>query len=187
MAGLCAVYACNQWQRAWHARRATLSERFFFSDLVSFFAALIHQRLGVFVRRATLSERFFFSDFEPMLRLALMLRHLPLSLREAYIYAISPADPDDAPVASALLSFASAYASKCVRLPWAHPKLDIPHSLAVHCCVRSVWSKLLRPSCTCCGRPAVAAAVLRLHISSMPFSYHHCFQRAADPPGMLTL
>lgn len=48
-----------------------------------------------------------------MHKLALMLRHLPLSLREHYIFAISPADPDEPSVASALLSFATAYCQKC--------------------------------------------------------------------------
>jgi hypothetical protein len=62
-----------------------------------------------------LGDRFFFSDFEPMLKLALMIRHLPLSLREHYIFAISPADPDEPAVASALLSFATAYSQRCAR------------------------------------------------------------------------
>lgn len=48
-----------------------------------------------------------------MHKLALMLRHLALNLREHYIFAISPADPEDPPVAAALLSFASCYASRC--------------------------------------------------------------------------
>ena len=39
-----------------------------------------------------------------------MLRHLPLSLREAWTFSISPTDPDDVPVASALLTLATAYA-----------------------------------------------------------------------------
>lgn len=66
--------------------------------------------------RATLTQHFFFSNYEPMHKLALMLRHLPLSLREHYIFAISPADPEDPPVAAALLSFASCYASRYPRL-----------------------------------------------------------------------
>ncbi len=51
-----------------------------------------------------------------MLRLALMLRHLPLSLRDHYICAISPADPDDSAVASALLTFATTYSQKCAGI-----------------------------------------------------------------------
>lgn len=47
-----------------------------------------------------------------MHKLALMLRHLALSLRDHYIFSISPADPEDPPVAAALLSFASCYASR---------------------------------------------------------------------------
>lgn len=42
--------------------------------------------------------------------LATMLRHLPLSLREAWTFAIAPADPADAAVAGALLSLATGYA-----------------------------------------------------------------------------
>ena len=42
-------------------------------------------------------------------RLLLLLRHLPLSLRERYLFALAPVDPDDAPVTGALLSFAAAY------------------------------------------------------------------------------
>lgn len=69
--------------------------------------------------RATLSQHFFFSDYEPMRKLALMLRHLPLALRDHYIFAISPADPEDPPVAAALLSFAACYASKYAQAcPW---------------------------------------------------------------------
>ncbi len=66
-----------------------------------------------YVRRATLSDHFFFSDYEAMHKLALMLRHLPLPLRDAYTFAISPADPDDPIVSSALLSFATAYSQRC--------------------------------------------------------------------------
>lgn len=62
--------------------------------------------------RATLNDHFFFSDYEAMHKLALMLRHLPLSLRDAYTFAISPADPDDPIIASALLSFATAYCQR---------------------------------------------------------------------------
>lgn len=44
--------------------------------------------------------------------LATMLRHLPLTLREAWTFAISPTDPADAPVATALLSLASSFAQR---------------------------------------------------------------------------
>ena len=44
--------------------------------------------------------------------LATMLKHLPLSLREAWQFAISPTDPADAHVAAALLGFATAYAAR---------------------------------------------------------------------------
>ena len=64
------------------------------------------------VCRATMSQHFFFSDYESMHKLALMLRHLPLTLQEHYIFAIGPADPEDPPVAAALLSFAASYSSR---------------------------------------------------------------------------
>ncbi len=47
-------------------------------------------------------------------RLLLLLRHLPLSLRERYLFALAPVDPDDAPVTGALLSFAAAYCHRRV-------------------------------------------------------------------------
>jgi hypothetical protein len=47
-----------------------------------------------------------------------MLRHLPLSLQEAWTFSISPTDPADAPLASALLRFATAYARQ-LRVPVA--------------------------------------------------------------------
>ena len=59
-----------------------------------------------------MSQHFFFSDYESMHKLALMLRHLPLTLREHYIFAIGPTDPEDPPVAAALLSFAATYSSR---------------------------------------------------------------------------
>ncbi|KAK9917692.1 hypothetical protein WJX75_007248 [Coccomyxa subellipsoidea] len=65
-----------------------------------------------FAERATLSDHFFFSDYEAMHKLALMLRHLPLPMRDAYTFAISPADPDDPIISSALLSFATAYCQR---------------------------------------------------------------------------
>lgn len=57
--------------------------------------------------------------FDDQLALATMLRHLPLSLREAWAFSTSPADPDDAPVAAALLGFAAAYASRRAVTPAA--------------------------------------------------------------------
>ncbi|EFN55101.1 hypothetical protein CHLNCDRAFT_135006 [Chlorella variabilis] len=53
-----------------------------------------------------------YARYEEQYTLATMLRHLPLSLREAWAFSISPADPDDAPVASALLTFATVYAHR---------------------------------------------------------------------------
>jgi ATP-dependent RNA helicase SUPV3L1/SUV3 len=53
-----------------------------------------------------------YAKHEEVVALAQMLRHLPLSLREAWTFAISPTDPDDVPVASALLTFATTYAAQ---------------------------------------------------------------------------
>lgn len=45
-----------------------------------------------------------------------------LSLREAYVFAIAPCDPDDAPLAAAFLRFAAAFA----RQRRVHPGLALP-------------------------------------------------------------
>ena len=63
--------------------------------------------------RAVLAEHYFLGDFDNIYELALMLRHLRLTLREHYLFSISPTDASDPPVASALLSFATAYSSRC--------------------------------------------------------------------------
>ena len=57
--------------------------------------------------------------YEDTRALAVMLRHLPLSLREAWTFAISPTDPADEPVAAALLSLAHAYALRRAITPAA--------------------------------------------------------------------
>ena len=51
-----------------------------------------------------------YARFDEQLALACMLRHLPLSLREAWTFSSAPADPDDTPVAGALLQLATAFA-----------------------------------------------------------------------------
>lgn len=63
-------------------------------------------------------------DFENMYALAVMLKHLPLSLGEHYLFATAPSDASDATAASALLSFATAYSLRCGGRPlegWASP------------------------------------------------------------------
>eukprot|EP00887_Chlorella_sp_A99_P007765 scaffold20.g7765.t1 len=52
------------------------------------------------------------SGVEEVHRLAVMIQHLPLSLREAYLFAIAPCDPVDDPVAAAFLRFAAAFAAR---------------------------------------------------------------------------
>lgn len=89
--------------------------------------------------------------------LATMLRHLPLSLREAWTFAISPADPADVPVAAALLGLATVFAARrrvtpaALRLPpmvEAHSELELQQA-------RLAASGVLRVR----GRAAMAAQV----------------------------
>lgn len=54
-------------------------------------------------------ECFFFAHFDDVRTNAVMLRHLPLSLFEAYVFSISPSDPGDDALSSALLSFATSF------------------------------------------------------------------------------
>ena len=56
-----------------------------------------------------MSDNYFLADIENMQALAKLLQQFPLTLREQYLYACSPTDADDGPVASALLSFAKCY------------------------------------------------------------------------------
>ncbi|KAL4452034.1 hypothetical protein ABPG75_007696 [Micractinium tetrahymenae] len=71
------------------------------------------------------STNYSYARYEEQHTLATMLRHLPLTLREAWAFSISPTDPDDVPVASALLNFATAFAYRRVVTPAAilHPPL----------------------------------------------------------------
>lgn len=55
-------------------------------------------------------------------RLLLLLRHLPLSLRERYTFATAPVDPDDGPATGALLAFAAAYCHRRGLAPAAPPR-----------------------------------------------------------------
>lgn len=66
-----------------------------------------------------------YARYEEQHTLATMLRHLPLPLREAWTFSISPTDPEDVPVASALLGFATAFAFRRLVTPAAilHPQL----------------------------------------------------------------
>ncbi|KAL4437560.1 hypothetical protein ABPG77_003541 [Micractinium sp. CCAP 211/92] len=71
------------------------------------------------------STHYSYARYEEQHILATMLRHLPLSLREAWAFSISPTDPFDVPVASALLSFATAFAYRRAVTPASilHPPL----------------------------------------------------------------
>ncbi|CAN0857048.1 DExH-box ATP-dependent RNA helicase DExH16, mitochondrial [Linum grandiflorum] len=85
--------------------------------------SLLHPKHGLyeilehFVKNATLSENYFISDCEDLLKVAVVLDELPLSLHDKYLFCISPVDMDDEISAQGLTQFASNYAKKrLVRL-----------------------------------------------------------------------
>ena len=91
-----------------------------------------------------MAKHFMLSEHQPMMRLALLLRHLPLSLHEAYLFCVSPTDPDDTPIASALLAMATAYCSRCgtyptagvlLHTPAAHALLEVSTTTLLRCCL----------------------------------------------------
>ena len=53
-------------------------------------------------------------DFDNMRALAAALEHLPLSLREHYMFSVSPTDAGDSSLLAALLCFATAYSIRCI-------------------------------------------------------------------------
>ena len=59
--------------------------------------------------RAVMSNNYFLADIDNIHALAKLIQRLPLTTREQYLYACSPTDATDGPVASALLNFAKAY------------------------------------------------------------------------------
>ena len=63
--------------------------------------------------RAQLGERYEFADFAAKAALASLLGHLPLSLRELWVFCHSPADPDEPHLVSALLTFVTAFCHRC--------------------------------------------------------------------------
>lgn len=72
----------------------------------------LHSVLDRFAAQAATDSHYFLARFDEMRTLAVMLRHLPLSLREAYVFAMSPCDPGDEVLASALLAFATVFAQR---------------------------------------------------------------------------
>lgn len=88
--------------------------------------------LDLFAAHATLdSENYFYAHFDDVKTNAVMLRHLPLSLREAYTFAISPCDPTDGPVAEALVAFATAFSLRSTPVTpelIQHPPLALAQS-----------------------------------------------------------
>lgn len=69
--------------------------------------------LDEFASRAHVDKKtFFLAQFEEMRANAMMLRHLPLTLHETYVFSISPCDPTDPDVSAALLLFATVFANR---------------------------------------------------------------------------
>eukprot|EP00803_Ostreobium_quekettii_P001475 evm.model.scf_100EXC.6 EVM.evm.TU.scf_100EXC.6 scf_100EXC:44762-53616(+) len=68
--------------------------------------------LSEFAQFAQLSTRYFLANFEDMIELAIIIRHLPLSIEERYIFTTSPCDPSSYTTVAALLNFASVYANR---------------------------------------------------------------------------
>eukprot|EP00884_Botryococcus_braunii_P009866 jgi/Botrbrau1/18881/Bobra.177_2s0040.1 len=84
---------------------------------------LFSAALEEFVESASLAEHYFMADCEAMLRIARLLDHLPLSLKERYQFCQAPADASEPAIASALLGFARAY---CYRRKVTPDKLRLP-------------------------------------------------------------
>ncbi|CAN1808016.1 ATP-dependent RNA helicase SUV3, mitochondrial [Linum perenne] len=77
----------------------------------------LYEILEHFSENATLSENYFISDCEELLKVAVVLDELPLSLKDKYLFCISPVDMDDEISSQGLTQFASNYANKgLVRL-----------------------------------------------------------------------
>ena len=62
--------------------------------------------------RAQLGETYEYADFQAKAQLAALLKHLPMSMRELWVFCHSPTDPEEPYLASALLTFATAF---CVK------------------------------------------------------------------------
>lgn len=80
----------------------TLPEEASLVDVLDEFAARAHVDKGIF----------FLAHFEEMRANAMMMRHLPLTLHETYVFSISPCDPTDPDVSAALLLFATVFANR---------------------------------------------------------------------------
>ena len=77
---------------------------------LSYLQASLPMVLRGFEEQATTSQHYVMAQVEEVQTLALMIAHLPLTLREAYLFSIAPCDPQDGPVAAAFLRFATAFA-----------------------------------------------------------------------------
>lgn len=91
--------------------------------------------LDQFACEALLAPHFFFAHFEDVRTLAVMLKHLPLSLREAYAFCLAPCDPGDEPVAAALLALATWYSRRWARQDGIGRR---PPGVVVHGCYTAV-------------------------------------------------
>ena len=68
--------------------------------------------------RAQLQEHYEFADFAAKAALAVLLKHLPLSLPELWLFCHSPTDPQEPHMVSALLTFVTAFCYRCGKPAW---------------------------------------------------------------------
>ncbi|KAL3642002.1 RNA helicase [Castilleja foliolosa] len=77
----------------------------------------LHQILEHFVDNAKLSENYFIADCEQMLKVATVIDELPLTLKDKYLFSVSPVDMADEISSQGLTQFAQKYCkSHVVRL-----------------------------------------------------------------------
>ncbi|CAI0465861.1 unnamed protein product [Linum tenue] len=77
----------------------------------------LYQILEHFTKNAKLSDNYFIADCEELLKAAVVLDTLPLSLHDKYLFCISPVDMNDEISSQGLTQFASNYSKKgLVRL-----------------------------------------------------------------------
>lgn len=74
--------------------------------------------LDRFKAQAEVGAHYFFAHFQEMRTNAVMLRHLPLTLWESYIFSISPSDPGDEAQATTLVALATVFSQRRTVHPW---------------------------------------------------------------------
>lgn len=66
--------------------------------------------LGLFRQQCVVSEHYFLSNLTDMYHTASLLRHLPLTLHQQYVFAMSPVDSKNLEQASEFLRYCTAFA-----------------------------------------------------------------------------